>query len=103
MNIVANGLKHLAGALLRGYQLLVSPFLPGTCRFHPTCSEYSRQAVYRHGVLKGGWLAVKRICRCHPWGGWGEDPVPGSTTESTTGPATRHVRCPDTGNHAPRA
>ncbi len=95
MNIAANGLKYLALALVRGYQLLVSPFLSGTCRFHPTCSEYSRQAVFSHGVLKGGWLAVRRIARCHPWGGWGEDPVP----EPTVG----HARCPDHGNHAPRA
>lgn len=76
MNIAAKLLKRLAGALIRGYQLLVSPFLPGACRFHPTCSEYSREVVSRFGVLKGGRLALGRIARCHPWGEWGEDPVP---------------------------
>ncbi len=54
-------------ALIRGYQLLLSPVLPGACRFYPTCSEYAAEAVARWGAVRGGWLAVKRIGRCHPW------------------------------------
>ena len=53
---------------------LVGPF--GGCRFHPTCSVYAAKAVRRHGAVAGTWLSVRRICRCHPWGGCGEDPVP---------------------------
>ena len=62
--------------LIRLYQLLVSPWLGGNCRFEPTCSAYAIDALERHGVLRGGWLALKRIGRCHPWGGSGYDPVP---------------------------
>ena len=73
-------LKRVPGFLLtgmaRGYQLFVSPVLPQTCRFHPTCSCYAIDAVREHGAACGGWLALKRIARCHPWGGEGYDPVP---------------------------
>lgn len=69
--------QFLMKGLIRGYQWVISPILPGTCRFVPTCSEYAAEAVTRHGALKGGWLATKRILRCNPWGGWGYDPVPG--------------------------
>ena len=68
--------------LIRGYQLLVSPVLsflggPGSgCRFQPTCSVYFLEAVERHGFLRGTWLGVRRLGRCHPWGGQGHDPVP---------------------------
>ena len=63
--------------LARGYQLLISPVLPQTCRFDPTCSGYAIEAVQIHGAARGGWLAVRRIARCHPWGGsGGYDPVP---------------------------
>ncbi|MBO5186830.1 MAG: membrane protein insertion efficiency factor YidD [Prevotella sp.] len=58
------------------YQHCISPLTPPSCRFTPTCSEYARQAIMRHGPLKGLWLAVRRILRCHPWGGSGYDPVP---------------------------
>lgn len=62
---------------IRLYQLLIKPVLPaGGCRFHPSCSEYADQAIGSHGAFLGGWLAVKRIFRCHPWGGDGADPVP---------------------------
>ena len=63
-------------AAIRGYQLFISPVLPGTCRYWPSCSQYSIEAVSRHGAVKGGWLAFRRILRCNPWGGWGHDPVP---------------------------
>ena len=62
--------------LIRGYQLLVSPLFPPSCRYFPSCSEYARQAVTRHGPLTGAWLTVTRLARCHPWGGLGYDPVP---------------------------
>jgi len=66
----------LLRVFVRGYQYLISPVLPGTCRYQPTCSGYALEAIARYGALKGGWLAVRRISRCHPWGGWGYDPVP---------------------------
>ena len=62
--------------LVKLYRYCVSPMFPATCRFTPTCSEYAREALRRHGPFKGVWLAVKRISRCHPWGGSGYDPVP---------------------------
>lgn len=58
------------------YQRLVSPWTPASCRFHPTCSEYARVAIERHGAASGGWLALRRLGRCHPFGGKGFDPVP---------------------------
>ena len=67
--------KILLG-LIRFYQYALSPMLPPRCRYQPTCSQYAIEAVRKYGVLKGGWLAAKRIGRCHPWGGSGYDPVP---------------------------
>jgi len=62
--------------LIRGYQKFISPFTPSTCRYSPTCSHYAVEALEKHGLLKGGWLAIKRIGSCNPWGGSGYDPVP---------------------------
>jgi uncharacterized protein len=62
--------------IVRLYQGVISPLYPATCRYTPTCSEYSVQALKKHGPWKGGWLAIKRIGSCHPWGGSGYDPVP---------------------------
>ncbi|MFZ8961666.1 MAG: membrane protein insertion efficiency factor YidD [Flavobacteriaceae bacterium] len=62
--------------LIRGYQLLMSPLLPPSCRFQPTCSQYSLEALQKYGLRKGGVLAFKRISKCHPWGGSGYDPIP---------------------------
>jgi len=62
--------------LIKIYQLLISPLFPPSCRFTPTCSEYSLEALKKYGILKGGWLGFRRIIRCHPWGGSGYDPVP---------------------------
>lgn len=62
--------------LIRVYQGIVSPFFPATCRYTPTCSEYGVQAFKKHGAFKGGWLTIRRILSCHPWGGQGYDPVP---------------------------
>ena len=61
---------------IRFYRACISPLTPASCRFVPTCSEYALVAIQKYGPLKGGWLAIKRICRCHPWGGHGYDPVP---------------------------
>lgn len=80
-----NPASRVLAVLIRAYQLLVSPVLPGACRFHPTCSEYARQAVGRLGVLRGGWLATRRIGRCHPWGEPGYDPVPCDRPEDQHG------------------
>jgi putative membrane protein insertion efficiency factor len=62
--------------LIKVYQFTLSPFLARQCRFVPTCSQYSIEAIQKYGALKGGWLAIKRILRCNPWGGSGYDPVP---------------------------
>ncbi|MRI02153.1 membrane protein insertion efficiency factor YidD [Kriegella sp. EG-1] len=62
--------------LVKFYQSVISPFTPATCRYSPTCSQYSLEALQKHGLFKGGWLAIKRIFSCHPWGGKGYDPVP---------------------------
>ena len=69
---------------IRGYQLLVSPFFPPSCRYWPSCSEYARQSVVTHGPGKGAWLAVRRLLRCHPWGSWGYDPVPEKASAQKT-------------------
>ena len=58
------------------YQRLLSPMLPRSCRFTPTCSEYTKQAIIKHGIIKGAFLGIKRISKCHPWGSHGFDPVP---------------------------
>ncbi len=69
-------LTELLVLLVRLYQGAVSPHLPASCRYTPTCSQYAVEALRKHGPLKGSWLALRRICRCHPWGGSGHDPVP---------------------------
>lgn len=58
------------------YRRCISPLLPPSCRYTPTCSQYAIEAIKKHGPIKGLWLSIKRICRCHPWGGSGYDPVP---------------------------
>ena len=73
----ADGLAvHAALVLLRGYKLLVSPLFTGACRFHPSCSTYAADALKGHGLARGSWLALRRLLRCHPFGGSGFDPVP---------------------------
>lgn len=82
-----NGLKWIWGALCRAvawpmlllirlYQRFISPLTPPACRFTPTCSQYGLEAIRRHGPFRGGWLTLRRLLRCHPWGGSGYDPVP---------------------------
>ena len=69
-------LTLLLRALIRSYQLFLSPVLGPSCRYLPSCSEYAIEAIERHGPLAGTWLALRRLLRCHPWGGSGYDPVP---------------------------
>ena len=69
-------MKYLFIFLVRFYQVVVSPLKPPTCRYTPTCSQYALEALKKYGAFKGSWLALKRIARCHPWGGCGDDPVP---------------------------
>jgi putative membrane protein insertion efficiency factor len=61
--------------IVKAYQYLISPLLGPSCRFTPTCSEYSLQAIEKYGPIKGSWLSIKRISRCHPWGKSGSDPL----------------------------
>ncbi len=63
-------------AMIRVYRVAISPALRPACRYTPTCSAYAEEAIGRHGALRGSWLTVRRIGRCHPWGGTGHDPVP---------------------------
>ncbi len=62
--------------LVRFYQVAISPYTPNSCRYSPTCSHYTVEALQKHGLFKGGWLSIKRITSCNPWGGSGYDPVP---------------------------
>lgn len=67
--------------LIRGYQLFISPLIGPRCRFYPTCSHYALEALRVHGLRRGGWLALRRIFRCHPWHPGGVDPVPPACTD----------------------
>lgn len=82
-NVFQRALKTLLKGMIRGYQLLVSPLLGHNCRYLPSCSAYGMEAIDRHGPVAGSWLAAKRVCRCHPWGGSGFDPVPERTEQPT--------------------
>ena len=69
-------MRHLIRVLIRAYQRAISPLLGARCRFYPSCSQYALEAVQRHGSLRGGWLAIRRLARCHPFHPGGYDPVP---------------------------
>ena len=77
--------RWLLCRLIRGYQYLVRPLLPLSCRFTPSCSDYALEAIDRYGAARGSWLAVTRLLRCHPWGGFGDDPVPDRLTTMPRG------------------
>lgn len=87
-------LQALGLALVHGYRALLKPLIPPACRFEPSCSTYALEALRLHGGIRGGWLALRRLLRCRPWGGAGPDPVPpvrGSAGRARTRP---HVRPP---------
>ncbi|MCK0137529.1 membrane protein insertion efficiency factor YidD [Aliiroseovarius sp. F47248L] len=69
---------YLLSLPIRAYRMVLSPWVGWSCRYQPTCSAYALEALQKHGAIKGGWLATKRIARCNPWGSCGYDPVPGS-------------------------
>ncbi|OGT89302.1 MAG: membrane protein insertion efficiency factor YidD [Gammaproteobacteria bacterium RIFOXYA12_FULL_61_12] len=71
-----NPLKQALLGIIKGYRYLISPLLGRNCRFYPTCSSYALEAIERYGARRGGWLAIKRILRCHPYNDGGYDPVP---------------------------
>lgn len=73
-------LRRLALVPVHAYRYLISPVLPPACRFYPTCSAYAVEAIMVHGILKGGWLTLRRLARCHPWAEGGVDPVPPSAS-----------------------
>jgi putative membrane protein insertion efficiency factor len=75
----------LLTGLVRAYQLLLSPVLPASCRFFPSCSAYAVEALAKHGAVSGSWLAVRRVCRCHPWNDGGFDPVPEPKSKAAPG------------------
>ena len=70
--------------IVKFYQAAISPYLPSSCRYTPTCSHYTIEALQKHGLLKGGWMAIKRISSCNPWGGSGYDPVPDKKAKKDT-------------------
>ncbi len=76
ITLLKNILSGFFLLLIKIYQYLLSPLLGASCRYTPTCSQYGIEAIKKHGPFKGFWLTVKRIARCHPWGGHGHDPVP---------------------------
>nr|WP_316242971.1 membrane protein insertion efficiency factor YidD [Kordiimonas pumila] len=78
-------LAYVFLAFVRFYQLFISPLIGPRCRFQPTCSAYTLEAIRLHGAFKGGWLGLRRIGKCHPWGGFGYDPVPQSGSTNAHG------------------
>lgn len=76
VDVLARAARMAVMALIDIYRWTISPMIGPVCRYHPTCSMYAKDAVSGHGVVRGGWLAVRRIARCHPWASGGVDPVP---------------------------
>jgi len=76
MTFISNFLKFIFLSLIKLYQILLSPIFGNQCRFTPTCSNYSKEAIQKHGNIKGISLTIKRLLKCHPWGDEGHDPVP---------------------------
>jgi uncharacterized protein len=82
-------MRPLLLALIRGYQYLFRPFLGLNCRFAPSCSDYAHEAISAHGVVRGGWLAVRRVLRCHPYHPGGYDPVPTASVAPPSHPTAQ--------------
>jgi len=91
MSTLAAAMRLLLGCLFRAYRLVLSPLLGPACRFEPSCSRYAEEAIARHGLLQGGRLAVYRICRCHPFGSAGFDPVPALAAPGVGAGSTRRA------------
>ncbi|HEY1382629.1 MAG TPA: membrane protein insertion efficiency factor YidD [Dongiaceae bacterium] len=87
------GSRALLVAPIRFYQWTLSPLLGINCRYAPSCSEYAAEAIATHGAIRGGWLALRRIARCHPWGGSGYDPVPAIRSDA------HHAHCDHAAHH----
>lgn len=79
--------------LIRFYQAAISPYTPAACRYTPTCSHYAAEALQKHGLFRGGWLAIKRISSCHPLGGSGYDPVPDELTKDKKKDKQNNCNC----------
>jgi len=79
--------------IIRAYQYLLSPLMGPSCRFYPSCSCYAQEALEHHGVLKGGWLALRRLLRCHPWHPGGVDPVPERSDPNPIHPQKHNHKC----------
>ncbi len=88
-------MKYLLIGLLKAYRAVISPLYGQVCRYHPSCSAYALEAVTTHGSVRGSWLAVRRLARCHPWAAGGYDPVP------TSAPADDHRRSSSTAAPTP--
>ncbi|HVI91956.1 MAG TPA: membrane protein insertion efficiency factor YidD [Dongiaceae bacterium] len=93
-------LRRAAILPIRIYQMAISPLLPPSCRYHPSCSAYAVEALERHGLIRGVWLTLLRLARCHPWGGSGYDPVP-ETVEPGGNAASGHSGCRHGHHHLP--
>lgn len=76
MQFIEKAMKKLARGVIWLYQVMLSPWLGARCRFSPSCSAYMQESIEKYGIFKGGWMGLKRLSRCHPWGGSGHDPVP---------------------------
>jgi putative membrane protein insertion efficiency factor len=81
-------MKYVIVWLLKGYRFAISPLYGQVCRYHPTCSAYALEAVQTHGALRGTWLAMRRVARCHPWAAGGLDPVPARKNPRSSTPAS---------------
>ncbi|PRY65608.1 hypothetical protein B0H98_102132 [Vreelandella songnenensis] len=95
-------LGYLMIGLVRVYQYLISPLLGPRCRFWPSCSSYTIEAIQVHGPIKGGWMALKRIVRCHPGSAGGLDPVPGGRSEKLCREDNELAPCCNSDHHPPR-
>jgi uncharacterized protein len=89
MKFLKTGLEKILIALVRFYQYAISPYFPDSCRYDPTCSQYMVEAIKEWGVLKGTWLGIKRIGRCHPWGKVGYDPIPKKSSSKSNSTSQR--------------